>query len=557
VSKIFGALAHKTVLRHFEKQLSFLYSAERSGYILESPLQILLKKSSIQIPDMTEDTVHKQTNKHIRGSGLLLSGRLLSIALNLLTQVLIVRYLSKADYGVWAYTLALISTATTLGCLGMERTVGRFIPIYEEEGKRASVAGTLVLAFATIAALGFATVALVIGFRSLLSDTVIDNPAVISILVVLIALAPVNAFSELLEGVFSAFGEPKIIFLRKHVIGPSLKLAAIILTIAIGSNLHTLAIATVFAGVLGILLYGVLLPKVLREHNLTQYFRPGMFSIEYRRLLRFCMPVFAADMAIALRVVLVILALEHFHNLTNVAEYRAVLPIARLNNVVLVNFSLLFLPLASKLFAQKSTALLGEIQSHVTLWVTVLSYPVFAACISLSEPLTVLLLGERYSSAAPILAILAVGYFFQAALGLNRQSLRALGKVRVLLYIEIAATLIAVITALMLVPTFGAIGAAIATTATVILYSIMNTIAWWRFTGDNPLPWVYARVYLLAAACALGLWLVKPLAGIDSILLSLFLVGITSAIVILSCWKLLRFSEIFPEALRLFRSMKR
>jgi len=209
------------------------------------------------------------------------------------------------------------------------------------------------------------------------------------------------------------------------------------------------------------------------------------------------------------------------------------------------------------LFAQKNTALLGEIQSHVTLWVTVLSYPVFAACISLSEPLTVLLLGERYASAAPILAILAVGYFFQAALGLNRQSLRALGKVRVLLYIEIVATIIAVITALMLVPKFGAIGAAIATTATVILYSIMNTIAWWRFTGDNPLPWLYARVYLLAAACALGLWLVKPLTGIDSILLSFLLVGITSLIVILSCWKLLRFSEIFPEAIRLFKSMKR
>jgi O-antigen/teichoic acid export membrane protein len=258
-----------------------------------------------------------------------------------------------------------------------------------------------------------------------------------------------------------------------------------------------------------------------------------------------------------LRLVLVFVVLEHFHNLTNVAEYRAVMPIARLNSVVLVNFSLLFLPMASRMFAQKSTALLGEMQSHVALWVTVLSYPVFAACISLSEPLIVLLIGERYASAAPILAILAVGYFFQSALGLNRQTLRALGKVRVLLYIEIIATIAALITALMLVPRFGAIGAAIATTATIILYSIMNTIAWWRFTGDNPLPWVHARVYLLAAVCALGLWLVKPLMGIDSILISCLLAGFTSIIVILSCWKLLRFAEIFPEALRFFRSMKR
>jgi O-antigen/teichoic acid export membrane protein len=193
----------------------------------------------------------------------------------------------------------------------------------------------------------------------------------------------------------------------------------------------------------------------------------------------------------------------------------------------------------------------------VALWVTVLSYPIFAACISLSEPLTVLLIGKRYASAAPILAILAVGYFFQAVLGLNRHSLRALGKVRALLYIEIIATLTTLIAALILVPKFGAIGGAIATSATMIFYSILNTIAFWRFSGNNPLPWHYAKVYLLAAVCAVGLWLVEPLTGIDSILISLLLAGLTSMVVIISCWKLLHFAEIFPEVIHFFRSKRR
>lgn len=510
---------------------------------------------------MTEKTVPKQTRKHtnkqIRGSGLLLSGRFLAIAINLLTQVLIVRHFSKVDYGVFAYTLALVNMASTLNRLGMERAVARFTPIYEENNDPASAAGAVVLAVATMAALGFAIVALVIGFSSLLSDTFIENPAVINILIVLIALAPVDAFDELLQALFAAFGKARVLFLRQHVIGPCLKLAAIALTIAISGDIHTLAIATVFGGVLGIFLYGVLLPKVLREHKLIQYFKPGMFRIEYRRLFRYSMPVFTADMASALRLVLVFSILEHFHNLANVADYRAVMPVARLNSVVLMSFSILFLPMAARLFAQKNTALLGEMQSHVALWVTILSYPVFAACISLAEPLIVLLLGERYLSAAPILAILAVGYFFQAALGLNRQTLRALGKVRALLYIEIIATITVVIVTLMLAPRFGAIGGAIATTVTMIFYSTLNTIALWRFTGNNPLPWLYAKVYLLAAACALGLWLAKPLLGIDSILMSLLLTGFTSMIVIFSCWKLLHFAEIFPEVMRFFRSTKR
>ena len=495
--------------------------------------------------------------KAIRGSGLLLSGRLLSLVLNLLTQVLIIRYLSKTDYGVFAYALAIISTVSFMGRLGMEQTTARFVPIYEEQKDPASAAGAVLLALGTMATLGFAIVALVIGFKGLLTDTFVENTAIINILVVLIALAPIDAFDALIQELLAAFGKPKIIFLRKYVIGPCLKLAAISFTIAISADVNTLAAAYVFAGFVSFSIYGVMLPRVLHERGLAQFFRPGKFNIDYRRLFSFSIPVLTADVANALRLVLVIAILEYFHDLSNVADFRAVVPIARLNSVALTIFSMLFLPMAARLFAQKNEDLLDEIQSHVGLWVTVLSYPIFAMCISLAEPLIALLIGERYSSSAPILAILAVGHFFKASLGLNRQSLRALGHVRVLLYIEIVATVTVCIATLILAPKYGAMGAAVAAGAVMIFYSGMNTIMLWRITGNNPLPWPYARVYLLAALCALGLWLLKPLLGIDSIPVLILLAAASSLIVLLSCWKLLHFAEIFPEAIRFLKSMKR
>jgi O-antigen/teichoic acid export membrane protein len=218
---------------------------------------------------------------------------------------------------------------------------------------------------------------------------------------------------------------------------------------------------------------------------------------------------------------------------------------------------MLFLPMASRLFAQKNTAMLGEIQSHVGLWVTVLSFPIFALCISLAEPIITLLIGERYANAAPILALLAVGHFFKAALGLNRQSLRALGHVRMLLYIEIVATVAVAIATIILAPRYGAIGAAIAAASIMIFYSGMNTLLLWRVTGKNPLPWSYARIYLTAALCALGLWLVKPILGIESILMLVALTTIASLIVLTSCWKLLRFTEIFPDVVTFLKELKK
>jgi O-antigen/teichoic acid export membrane protein len=502
---------------------------------------------------MTADTAKKQ----IRGSGLLLIGRLLSLVVNLLTQVLIIRYLSKVDYGIFAYALALVSTISYLNRLGMEQTASRFVPIFEEQNKQASAAGTVLMAIATMATLGIAIVSVVMGLEGFLTERVLDDPAVFHILIILIALAPIDAFDALLQELFAAFGRPKIIFLRKYIIGPCLKLAAIALTIAVGGDVETLSVAHIIAGVISLAIYGVLLPRVLREHGLAEYLRPGKFVIEFKRLIMFGLPVFSADIINALRMVLVIAILEYFNDLTSVADYRAVVPIARLNSVALTIFSMLFLPMASRLFAQKNTAMLGEIQSHVGLWVTVLSFPIFALCISLAEPIITLLIGERYANAAPILALLAVGHFFKAALGLNRQSLRALGHVRMLLYIEIVATVAVAIATIILAPRYGAIGAAIAAASIMIFYSGMNTLLLWRVTGKNPLPWSYARIYLTAALCALGLWLVKPILGIESILMLVALTTIASLIVLTSCWKLLRFTEIFPDVVTFLKELKK
>ena len=50
----------------------------------------------------------------------------------------------------------------------------------------------------------------------------------------------------------------------------------------------------------------------------------------------------------------------------------------------------------------------------------VFSFPVFAMTCMSSHAVTVALFGERYASSAPILALLSLGYYFNAALGLQR-----------------------------------------------------------------------------------------------------------------------------------------
>ncbi len=59
----------------------------------------------------------------VRGSSLLLIGRGVSLAVNFVAQVLIVRSLGEHDYGIFAYALSIADIGQTLATFGLDRTV--------------------------------------------------------------------------------------------------------------------------------------------------------------------------------------------------------------------------------------------------------------------------------------------------------------------------------------------------------------------------------------------------------------------------------------------------
>ena len=95
------------------------------------------------------------TKGYLRGSGLLLIGRFISLLTNFGVQVLSIRYLAKAQYGALAYALATVSTGTSVSLLGLPRAVNRFVPIFQEKRDYRSMFGTIFLATGTV--LGFDT----------------------------------------------------------------------------------------------------------------------------------------------------------------------------------------------------------------------------------------------------------------------------------------------------------------------------------------------------------------------------------------------------------------
>ncbi len=170
------------------------------------------------------------TRRHLRGSSLLLAGRAVSILANFATQVLAVRYLSKGDYGAFAYALAVASMGAHVTLLGLNRGVNRFVPIDQERGHYGSMFGTIGLALGAVVGLGLALFVLAMGLRGFLYDPVAGHgdPLAVTLVLILIWTAPLQALDTLFQGLLAIFAGARSIFIRRHVLGPGLKLGAVL-----------------------------------------------------------------------------------------------------------------------------------------------------------------------------------------------------------------------------------------------------------------------------------------------------------------------------------------
>jgi O-antigen/teichoic acid export membrane protein len=494
--------------------------------------------------------VDPAAKKHLRGSSLLLVGRVIAMAMNFAVQILIVRHLSKSDYGAFAYVISLISLGSSLVVFGLDKTLTRFIPIYQEKGDYPKLFGSIVMMVSTIFSLGFFLVVLVYGLRGWISSTLIHDQLAVQLLLIMIFLSPIQALDSFLVGMLAVFVSPRSIFFRRHVLDPGLKLLVIVLFIyLLNRNVYFLTAGFVLAGAAGVMLYAVILIKHLRKQEYSKQFSLKTIKFPVREVFGFTLPLLTTNFVYLGRHQLVVVLLEYFQNTVHVASFRAVQPVGDLNTVVIQSFGFLFMPMMARTFAREDHRGINDLYWQSAVWIAVISFPIFLVTFTLAQPLTLLLFGERYAQSASIMALLAFGYYFNAALGFNADTLRIYGKLRYTVAIDFIAMAITVVLSLILIPRYGAIGGAIATSGTLILYNIMNHVGLSYLTEIKMFHWRYVRVY---GSIIIGTLI---LAGIQaslslSIYVGVVIAGIISLTVLYINRDVLNIDETFPELLR-------
>ncbi|MHC4610230.1 MAG: flippase [Planctomycetota bacterium] len=484
--------------------------------------------------------------RQIRGSSLLLAGRMLGAASNVVGQIIMVRYLAQTEYGAFAYALSIVTFCQALSMLGMKTTLSRFVPIYHERGERQKLYGILTIAVLVTVTVGLTMVALLAWWPSLLTRFTSGDGTQIKLIAVMAYMIPLQGLDILLINLFASFGKPRAIFLRKFVLAPVLKISVILILVLSRSDVIVMAYGYLIGSVIALLfsLWGA--AEVLRREGLLEDLRLTVRGVSLPEVFKFSFSILVTEMVPPLMHSANVFIIGFFYGPAEVAIYTVVLPAARLNKIVMDNVRVLYVPLAARFFARGDGRGLNDLYWQTAIWMAMVSFPIFALTFAAAAPLTKLLYGVQYASSAPILMVLAVAYYFNVAIGCNGETLRILGRLRYLLTVDVVTAVINVVGNVLLIRQYGALGAGICTAGTMILHSLLRQLG---LRPVNRLRMLDARClpfYRFVAICVLVMLAVQRL-GSQNLYGALVMVAGASLLLFALTRKRLHIGQVFPE----------
>jgi O-antigen/teichoic acid export membrane protein len=484
----------------------------------------------------------------MRGSALLLIGRLLGMGLGLVIQLLLVRVLTKDDFGSFAWALSIVTLVQSVIPLGLDRIDSRFLAKYDEEGDDRKLVGVLVTEGLVVIGLGSLVFVAVLIWHSRLSPGIAPSETAANLLVLMVLLAPLGALDAMVMNTFATFARARAVFVRRYLLEPGLRLTAIVGVYLLGAGVYGLTVGYVLASLLGVSIYAVMVVQLLSRIGVLAELR-GRVTLPVRAMVREGFPLMTSSLVYVVVMALPTFVLGAVGTSADVASLRAVMPIAQLSMAASGAFWVLFPPMITRQWQRGDMHGVRLTYWRTALWVALVSYPALVLSVSFASPVTTTLLGQQYAASAPLLAITAFGFWFQSATGFSAILMATAGRLRFIFFANLATLAIGIASAFLLIPRYGAWGAAVSMTLSLVLGNALRQVGLKGLAPGVVERWMVgpyaAMVAGVVATALLQRWL-----GVG-FLLALLLSAVVSVGVLVVTLPYLDVAHTFPELLRI------
>lgn len=405
--------------------------------------------------------------------------------------IVIARGLGLEALGVFAFGMVVMKAGGVFARFGLDSAAQKFIPIYRTNDEPTKVSGTVLICLLTpLLAGGVIVGVLYFGYGSieeLVGRTFYPTTRlfILGIPMISVMMVGVNATYGLKQTKYS-------VYIRDF--GQSVA-ALFLMGIAafVFSDLELLIIAYLASICFGIVLAVIFLA---REGALRFDVRP---DFEYRRIFAFSLPLTLAASVQYLVSWTDILVLGVFVPSDAVGWYQAAYQTSVLLVVVLQSANSIFPSVTADFHESGQHERLNRVYTAVTKWVTYLTVLGLAFVLVYNQEI-LSIFGASVQSAQTALTILAIGQTINAAVGPTGFLLIMTGYERLQLVNNVIAAVLNVVLNVVLIQSYGIIGAAAATAASLAILNLFRLLEVWYLLGLQP----YSRQYWRGATAITG-----------------------------------------------------
>jgi O-antigen/teichoic acid export membrane protein len=458
-----------------------------------------------------------------RGGALNIAGTIANAVFGFALGVVITRGLGSDGAGVFFEAIALFTILTTVGQLGADVGVVRWIPRYLADGRRQDVRSCLRAAISPVVLASGILGALLFVFAPDISDLIVrgENPdAATPYLRVLGPSLPLATVSKVLLSAMRGFGTMvpfvAIEYFFKSALRPLLAL------VVLAAGLGTVAVAfawavPVAAGFVAALAWAA---AILRRERAAASRRSKerlgaakgasrpvagarAVAVEFWRFTGYRALAAAFGVAILWLDVLLVGMLASSRE---AGVYAAASRLVTAGLFALTAAFLVMGPQISALLARGERERAQAVYQTSTCWLAAISFPIYIT-LALFAPLLLRVFGDDFTSGDSALVILSLAMLLNMGTGTVGVVLLMAGKSSWNLANTAAALVMNVCLNFMLIPRFGIVGAAAAWAVSIAIQNLAPLAEVWRALGLHPFSRGYLFVALAAALCFGGIGL--------------------------------------------------
>lgn len=414
------------------------------------------------------------------------SVRCASAALLYLTQVVLARWMGSYEYGIYVFVWTWVLVLGGLSDLGLAISSIRLISHYRETGEMSYVRG--VIRGSRGVAIGVGTFIAALGIAGLWLFEPLDNHYVLPAYLALICV-PLYSLTGVQDGIGKSFAWMGVALLPPYIFRPAILLIA--MAAAHFAGLPMEARTAAGAAIAGTWIAGIIQTLIVNR-RLKPIVGSGNVEYDFRTWLPAAFPLLvitACELTLQSADILVV---SHFLTPTDVAIYFAA---AKTMSLIMFVHYAVGSAVANRFAAlsargdKEGLRTFARDAVHWTFW------PSLAAAIgllALGMPL-LWLFGPKFVDGYPVMLILVVGFLFRSAMGPSEILLNMLGKQRLCATVQVTTAVLNVILNVTLVPIYGIVGAAAATSTALVTGALLNYIVVNRHLGIEIAIWRFRK----------------------------------------------------------------